>query len=133
MREDKSLIVKAIKPVLITDLLEGDSSVLDGGGPALLDLGEVQLVPWPQSVKSYNQDVTVFFKMLTKYMCFFKVFLISSSLVHLNRCNFSVTPSIENLTEASKTGFVSGTAKIACFLPPTFHNSSAIAAERISL
>ena len=54
MREDKSLIVKAIKPVLITDLLEGDSSVLDGGGPALLDLGEVQLVPWPQSVKSYN-------------------------------------------------------------------------------
>ena len=50
------MFVKAIKPVLITDLLEGDSSVLDGGGPALLDLGEVQLVPWPQSVKSYNQD-----------------------------------------------------------------------------
>ena len=56
MREDKSLIVKAIKPVLITDLLEGDSSVLDGGRPALLDLGEVQLVPRPQSVKSYNKD-----------------------------------------------------------------------------
>merc|ERR1719209_1714956 len=31
-------------PVLITDLLEGDSSVLDGGRPALLDLSEVQLV-----------------------------------------------------------------------------------------
>ena len=56
MREDKSLIVKAIKPVLITDLLEGDSSILYGGGPALLDLGEVQLVPRPQSVKNYDQD-----------------------------------------------------------------------------
>ena len=56
MRSNLRKTNKAIKPVLITDLLEGDSSVLDGGRPALLDLGEVQLVPWPQSVKSYNQD-----------------------------------------------------------------------------
>ena len=33
------------RPVLIADLLESNSSILDSGRPALLNLGKVQLVP----------------------------------------------------------------------------------------
>ena len=34
-----------LRPVLVADLLKGNSGVLDGGGPALLNLGKIQLVP----------------------------------------------------------------------------------------
>ena len=42
------------QPVLIADLLEGNSGVLDRGGPALLNLSKVQLV----SDKRNSQSVS---------------------------------------------------------------------------
>ena len=51
------------QPVLIADLLEGNSGVLDRGGPALLNLSKVQLV----SDKRNSQSVSNIWRKKEKY------------------------------------------------------------------